>query len=59
MNDLKIKNHALMMSLQADAKDFDGGITGLAEIMGCNASTLANQLNPDKKGQSLNGETND
>ena len=48
MNEFKIRNRALMCALQADAKDFDGGISALAALMGRNPTTLANQLNPEK-----------
>lgn len=43
----KSNHRALFLAMQADAKDFPGGIRGIAEIMGRNCSTLANQLNPD------------
>lgn len=38
---------ALFLALQADAKKYPGGIRALAEIIGVNGSTLANNLNPD------------
>ena len=33
--------------MQADAKEFPGGIRAIAEVMGMNGQTLANGINPD------------
>lgn len=44
---IKQTHRALFLALQADAKQFPGGIKGLAEIIGCNGNTLANCMNPD------------
>jgi len=38
---------ALFLALQADAKDYPGGIRAIAQVMGMNGNTLANGLNPD------------
>lgn len=43
----KREYRALFLALQADAKKYPGGIRALAEIIGVNGSTLANNLNPD------------
>jgi len=43
----KQKNRALFLAMQADAKDFPGGIRAVAEFMGRNGNTLGNQLNPE------------
>jgi hypothetical protein len=43
----KQKNRALFLAMQADAKDFPGGIRAVAEFMGRNGNTLGNQFNPD------------
>ena len=43
----KQAHRALFLALQADAKEFPGGITELAHRIGCNKTTLANGLNPD------------
>lgn len=43
----KHKNRALFLAMQADAKDFPGGIRAVAEYMGRNGNTLGNQLNPE------------
>lgn len=40
-------HRALFLALQADAKEYPGGIRALADIMAMNGSTLANGLNPD------------
>lgn len=42
---------AVFLSLQADAKSYPGGISGLAKAIGLNDKTLANCLNPDHEGQ--------
>lgn len=47
----KQEHRALFLALQADAKSFPGGIRALAEIMGMNATSLANALNPDHDSQ--------
>ncbi|MBS1198137.1 MAG: hypothetical protein H6R18_1922 [Proteobacteria bacterium] len=44
---IKKTNRSLFLAMHADAKDFPGGIRGLAEFLGRNGSTLGNQLNPD------------
>lgn len=44
---IKNKHRSLFLAMQADAKDFPGGIRGVAEFMGRNGNTLGNQLNPD------------
>lgn len=44
---IKGTNRSLFLAMQADAKDFPGGIRALADSMGRNASTLGNSLNPD------------
>ena len=38
---------ALFLALQADAKEFPGGIKAIAEAMGVNGNTLSNGINPD------------
>lgn len=43
----KHEYRALFLALQADAKKYPGGIRALAEIIGVNGSSLANNLNPD------------
>ncbi|SFI75163.1 phage regulatory CII family protein [Nitrosomonas sp. Nm34] len=40
-------HRALFLALQADAKNYPGGIRALAEALDLNGSTLANGLNPD------------
>jgi hypothetical protein len=40
-------HRALFLALQADAKNYPGGIRALAEALDLNGSTLANELNPD------------
>ena len=47
----KQEHRALFLALQADAKSFPGGIRALAELMGMNATSLANALNPDHDSQ--------
>lgn len=47
MSGIKDKHRSLFLAMQADAKDFPGGIRAVAEFMGRNAHTLGNQLNPD------------
>lgn len=42
---------ALFLALQADAKEYPGGISALAASIGVNPSTLANCINPDHEGQ--------
>lgn len=44
---IKQAHRALFLALQADAKEFPGGIRALAESMGLNGNTLANGINPD------------
>ncbi|QFY42967.1 hypothetical protein F6R98_10365 [Candidatus Methylospira mobilis] len=43
----KQTHRALFLALQADAKEFPGGIRSIAESMGMNGTNLANGLNPD------------
>lgn len=43
----KNENRRVFLALQADAKSYPGGITGLSEQLGINKTTLANQLNPN------------
>lgn len=43
----KQTHRALFLALQADAKEYPGGIRALADVMSMNGSTLANGLNPD------------
>lgn len=45
----KQAHRALFLALQADAKEFPGGITELALRIGLNKTTLANGLNPDNE----------
>lgn len=44
---IKQTHRALFLALQADAKEYPGGIRALAEIAGLNGNTLANGINPD------------
>jgi len=43
----KDAHRALFLALQADAKEFPGGIRAIAEAMGMNGNTLSNGINPD------------
>lgn len=43
----KQTHRSLFLSMQADAKEFPGGIRAIAEVMGMNGQTLANGINPD------------
>lgn len=43
----KQTHRALFLALQADAKEFPGGVRAIAEAMGMNGNTLANGINPD------------
>lgn len=43
----KQSDRSLFLALQADAKEFPGGIRALSEILGINGNTLSNCLNPD------------
>lgn len=47
----KQSDRSLFLALQADAKEFPGGIRALAEIIGINGNTLSNCLNPDHDAQ--------
>jgi len=47
----KQTHRALFLALQADAKEFPGGIRALAEMIGVNSNTLANGINPDHESQ--------
>lgn len=44
-------DRSFFLALQADAKDYPGGIRALAELIGINPTTLANCLNPDNETQ--------
>lgn len=44
---VKTTDRGLFLAMQADAKEFPGGIRALAEMMGVNGNTLGNMLNPD------------
>lgn len=44
---IKQSHRALFLALQADAKEYPGGVRAIAESMGMNGNTLANGLNPD------------
>lgn len=44
---IKQVHRALFLALQADAKEFPGGIRAIADSMGMNGNTLANGINPD------------
>jgi hypothetical protein len=44
---IKQTHRALFLALQADAKEYPGGIRAIAEAMGLNGNTLANGINPD------------
>lgn len=45
--EIKRTQRALFLCLQADAKEFPGGIAAIAQSLGMNGNTLANGLNPD------------
>lgn len=45
--EIKRTQRALFLCLQADAKEFPGGISAIAQSLGMNGNTLANGLNPD------------
>lgn len=47
----KQSDRSFFLSLQADAKEYPGGIRALAEMIGVNPTTLANGLNPDSETQ--------
>lgn len=44
---IKQSHRALFLALQADAKEYPGGVRAIAEAMGMNGNTLANGINPD------------
>ena len=44
---LKQTHRALFLALQADAKEYPGGISAIAKTMGMNGNTLSNGINPD------------
>lgn len=44
---IKDTDRSLFLAMQADAKDYPGGIRALAEMLGVNGNTLGNSLNPD------------
>lgn len=44
-------DRGFFLALQADGKDYPGGIRALAESIGINPTTLANCLNPDHDAQ--------
>lgn len=43
----KDRYRSLFLALQADAKEYPGGIRAMAEVMGINGGTLSNGINPD------------
>ena len=47
MAGVKSKYRSVFLALQADVKEFPGGISGIASIMGLNATSLGNGINPD------------
>ena len=44
---IKQSHRTLFLALQADAKDYPGGVRAIAASMGLNGNTLANGINPD------------
>ena len=44
---IKQSHRALFLALQADAKEYPGGVRAIAEAIGMNGNTLANGINPD------------
>ncbi|MCW5319655.1 hypothetical protein D5039_00195 [Verminephrobacter aporrectodeae subsp. tuberculatae] len=48
---IKQTNRALFLALQADAKEYPGGIRAIAEAIGMNGNSLANGLNPGHEAQ--------
>lgn len=48
---IKQSHRALFLALQADAKEFPGGITAIAKHLEMNGNTLANGINPDHDAQ--------
>lgn len=44
---IKQAHRALFLALQADAKEYPGGISAIAKAMGMNGNTLSNGINPD------------
>jgi len=44
---IKQVHRALFLALQADAKEYPGGVRGIAETLGMNGNTLSNGINPD------------
>ncbi len=44
---IKQTHRALFLALQADAKEYPGGVKAIAETMGINGNTLSNGINPD------------
>lgn len=44
---IKQSHRALFLALQADAKEYPGGVRAIADAMAMNGNTLANGLNPD------------
>jgi len=48
---IKQTHRALFLALQADAKEFPGGIRAIAASIGVNGNTLANAINPDHEAQ--------
>ncbi|KFJ09115.1 hypothetical protein DR66_2366 [Delftia acidovorans] len=44
---IKQTHRALFLALQADAKEFPGGISAIAKHLDMNGNTLANGINPD------------
>lgn len=47
----KHTDRSFFLALQADAKEYPGGIRALADMIGVNGCTLANCLNPDSETQ--------
>ena len=43
----KQTHRALFLALQADSKEYPGGVKAIAEVMGVNGNTLSNGINPD------------
>ncbi|MCW5323720.1 hypothetical protein D5039_22020 [Verminephrobacter aporrectodeae subsp. tuberculatae] len=50
-NPIKQTHRAMFLALQADAKEFPGGIRAIAEVIGMNGNSLSNGLNPSHEAQ--------
>lgn len=48
---IKQTHRALFLALQADAKEFPGGISAIAKHLEMNGNTLSNGINPDHEAQ--------